>query len=151
MTAPIFVESAVATGIKALLQSSKALVIDSDTTASIRCFWLDDETESEVEDQESYFVCVTVSPNVPGGYRIPMRTLGVSVVCATNMAKDPKSTKLATLYKNVRHQFDTGTFSFANVTFNGATITGASSPDVVENFFVVEFSVDMEVCANYEV
>lgn len=85
----------------------------AELSATVRGWWLDDDTGASSEDEIFPQVNIKAAPNYgyEGGYRQPLRLVPVTVDCITFAADDPKRQDVQALYHAIREVLDEDTFS----------------------------------------
>ena len=145
---------AVESNVETMLKSAFETALDAaDLTCAVHGWWIDDASGDTEEEIEFPQVNIAAAPNVPDGWRQPLRFVPVTVEIITFAADDKKRQTLAAIYYAIREVIDTATFESDQfehvpavfVETGGDVLMGGSLLDP-ELYHVVRMELTVHVC-----
>ena len=137
-------EQAIKTAFKAYTNT-----LDPGDAVTYRCFFLDDETESEdsIEERRYPLIAITASPNVPTGHKSTFRDVPMEIKFATHRVADPKHETLIAIYAACRAILDTETtISPTGYSLIAAWIESGGESGIDDNEQFITLPITMKVC-----
>jgi hypothetical protein len=132
-------------------EAIKDAIRDENFTVPIRCYWLDDESET-YEEVVTPCIEILASPGIPVTHRTgPHRNIAVSVRILTHTAadKDAKRQTLRSLYKTVVEVIDTTDWAdFIPTTMTMDLVYQDSQSGIDGVLNVVELNLIAKVCGD---
>ena len=141
-------EAAVEQGLKTAFQAYTN-TLDPDSAVAYRCFFLDDEAESNAkrEDRKYPYIGINASPFVPHGHKSTFADVSVEVKWATHDTADAKQVTLRALYEACRAILDEETgIAIDGCSFMGLIINEGGQVAIEENERNITLPITVKVC-----